>query len=84
MDKKSMIFIMVKNVRFFGHDILYYYVKVWVTIVHDHTIFKKKTFKERKENKFGYKFLWLFLIIIYLLNPIQIISGVFIIYKKHC
>lgn len=52
-----MIFIMVKNVRFFGHDILYYYVKVWVTIVHDHTIFKKKTFKERKENKFGYKFL---------------------------
>jgi hypothetical protein len=41
MDKKSMIFIMVKNVLFFGHDILYYYVKVWIIIVHDHIIFLK-------------------------------------------
>jgi len=43
MDKKSMIFIMVNNVQFFGHEILYYYVKVWVISVHDHTIlFLKK------------------------------------------
>jgi len=50
MDKKSMIFIMVKNVQFFGHDMLYYYVKVWVIIVHDHTIFFLIKRKEKKRN----------------------------------
>jgi hypothetical protein len=55
MDKKSMIFIMVKNVHFFGHDILYYYVKVWIIILHDHIIFlKNSSLKEKKRKKIGY------------------------------
>ncbi len=39
MDYKSMIFTMVKFILFF-HEILYYYVKVWIIIVHTYVIFK--------------------------------------------
>jgi hypothetical protein len=33
-----MIFTVFKQYSFFDRDILYYYVKMWITIVHDYII----------------------------------------------
>lgn len=73
---------MAKSIHFFGHDIVYYYVMVWIILYMIICYFESisNIFKNDKNNEnIGYNVLCMFLNILNSLDLVQIIPHDFII-----